>query len=93
MQSAQFTLVGMERWEARKVVQPTQRGATVRKKTQFRPSLELLENRWVPATVQFFSGVLSISNQNTSPASTGLLLTQTAANTFKVTDNGSSNGT
>jgi hypothetical protein len=56
------------------------------------PSLELLEGRWVPATVSFINGTLFISNP-TVPATTGVVLTQTAANRFSVADNGHALGT
>jgi hypothetical protein len=54
--------------------------------------LEKLEDRWVPANVQFVSGYLIISP---SPGEAALKLTlkQTAANTFSVTDQGKSLGT
>ena len=55
-------------------------------------ALEHLEDRWAPATVQFFNGTLFVSNP-TVPATTGVVLTQTAANTFSVRDNGTPLGT
>jgi hypothetical protein len=57
------------------------------------PSLEALEDRWVPATVRFSNGVLSISNPNITAQKSSLTVTQTAANTFQVKDNGQNNGT
>jgi hypothetical protein len=50
-------------------------------KRRIRPSLELLEDRWVPTTVLYVAGNLIITNLTGNVTAT---LTQTAANTFKV---------
>jgi hypothetical protein len=55
-------------------------------------TLEQLEQRWVPATVQFFSGNLIIRPSGGEAALT-LTVKQTAANTFAVTDSGKALGT
>ena len=55
-------------------------------------SLEQLEERRTPATVQFVAGTLNVSPSPGEPALT-LLLQQTKANTFQVTDNGKNDGT
>lgn len=56
----------------------------MRSKHTVRPSLEALENRWVPATIKLVGGNLFITNQ------TGLLMVQTTATPgkFEVTDAG-----
>ncbi len=57
------------------------------------PSLEQLEDRWAPATVRFISGTLYISNPTVVSGTSNVTVTQMAANTFKVMDGASSNGT
>jgi hypothetical protein len=54
--------------------------------------VEQLEERWVPATVQFVSGSLFI-RPSTGEAALKLTVTQPAANTFTVKDGASSLGT
>lgn len=51
----------------------------------FRPKLEKLEDRSVPATVRFTSGILQLTNINSS---TSFKITQTANNNFTVQDSG-----
>ncbi len=57
------------------------------------PSLEVLEDRWVPATIRFTSGTLFISNPTILNGASSISVTQLAANTFQVKNNGSDNGT
>src|SRR5262245_33551089 len=56
----------------------------MRGKHTIRPSLEALENRWVPATIKLIGGNLFLSNQ------AGTLLVETTATpgTINVTDAG-----
>jgi hypothetical protein len=61
-------------------------------KRRFTPSVEPLENRWVPANVQFVSGFLLIS-PSSGEAALNLRLTQTAPNNFSVKDGASTLGT
>lgn len=58
---------------------------------RFRPSLERLEDRYLPANVQLFHGALLIS-PGPSQSALGLTLTQTAVNTFSVIDRGKALG-
>ena len=52
------------------------------KKLFTRPKLEVLEDRWVPATISYYNGLLSITGQTNL-----LAITQTATpNTFTVKD-------
>jgi len=46
-------------------------------------ALEQLEDRWVPATISFYNGILSV----TAPIG-NLTLTQTSNNTFQIVDSG-----
>ncbi len=55
--------------------------------------LEVLEDRWVPATVRFISGSLFVSNPLITGGSASLTLKQTAANTFQVLDGSANVGT
>ena len=64
----------------------------MRKRERVQMTLEQLEQRWVPATVQFFSGYLIIKPSSGEAALT-LTVKQTAANTFAVTDSGKALGT
>src|SRR5262249_14153199 len=59
---------------------------------RFRPSVQPLEDRWVPSlTINFSAGTLTITgiptSQSTTPA-TGLLVQRQASGAWKVTDNG-----
>jgi hypothetical protein len=53
----------------------------MRKRFFVRPFLELLEDRWVPSTTKFYSGLLQVYEQTPT-----LAITQTANNTFGVKD-------
>jgi len=53
----------------------------MRKRLSTRPTLEVLEDRWVPATYSFYNGTLSITGQTNS-----LAITQSAANKFQIKD-------
>jgi hypothetical protein len=65
----------------------------MRKQLRPRLSLEALEGRWVPATVRFVDGALLISHPSVVNGASNITVTQTAADTFRVVDNGNSNGT
>ncbi len=65
----------------------------MKSKSRRLPSLEPLEDRCVPATVRLISGTLYISNPTIVGTTTNVTVTQTAANTFSVTDGASNNGT
>jgi hypothetical protein len=65
------------------------------RRLRVRPTLELLEDRAVPATVRFVSGTLLISNPSLTGTSTSLTVVQdpTTANKFTVKDGAMPNGT
>jgi hypothetical protein len=65
----------------------------MRQKNRIPLRLELLEDRWVPATVRLVDGVLLISNPIVRASGSSLTLTQSAANTFQVADSGLNLGT
>ena len=53
----------------------------MRKRFSARPSLEVLEDRWAPATIAFINGLLQITGQTNT-----LTITQNANNSFQVQD-------
>jgi hypothetical protein len=55
--------------------------------------LEMLEDRWVPATVRFINGNLFVSNPAITAGKSTLTLTQSTPNSWTVKDGGSSLGT
>jgi hypothetical protein len=64
----------------------------MRTKNSFRPRLEMLEDRWVPANVHFINGGLYIS-PSSGEAGLNLTATQSSANHFTLKDGAATLGT
>ncbi len=58
----------------------------MRKRSYSRPTLEVLEDRWVPATYSFYNGTLAITGQTHNMT---IVQSNVTANTFTITDGGS----
>ena len=66
---------------------------TVKRKFKNRPSLELLEDRCVPATVQYTEGYLLISRPTVRDGLASITVNQVAPNQFQVLDGSATMGT